>query len=211
MDKNESRVRAIYDEMKRHKKAYDIEICGLELTVFPDVFSPLYFPDSEWFASNISAIVGNSSLLDIGTGTGIVALRAGLDGAKVTATDINPEAVLNARYNFEKYDLDQRVLQGDLFEPILGEAFDYIFWNHPFGQTDNPNEDMLLRSGFDYQYEALKRYILEGKGYARKALLLGTVNTASLEFIPEFKILRESADIIHRDHHMSYRFRILKL
>jgi len=182
----EQEVRNVFDKIKSHKEKYSIGVNGVEVYVFPNVFSPAYFTDSKWFAETIPKIVGQHSFLEIGTGTGIVALFAGLNGADVSATDINPDAVENARHNFKNYGIDAKIYCGDMYDPLPEDAkFDFIFWNHPFNRGYDPNEEILLKSGFDFQYKSLERYISEAHLHLNPngRFLLGTGNFALLSEI----------------------------
>ncbi len=184
----EQKVRDVFEKIKSHKQIYSINVNGVEVHIFPNVFSPAYFTDSKWFAETIPKIVEQHSFLEIGTGTGIVALFTGLNGAQVSATDINPNAVENARYNFEKHSIAAKTYCGDMYEPLPSdERFDFIFWNHPFNRGDDPNEEALLKSGFDFQYASLERYIAEAHLYLNShgRLLLGTGNFALLSKIEQ--------------------------
>lgn len=184
----EQEVRAVFEKIKAHKVAYSINIKGIELHIFPNVFSPKYFTDSKWFSETVLKIVGQHKLLEIGTGTGIVALFAALNGAEVSATDINPDAVANAKYNFKKHNVKIKTYCGDIYEPIpKEEKFDFIFWNHPFNFGDNLDEDTLLRGGFDFQYKSLEKYIAGAHLHLNPngKLLLGTGNFALLSKIKE--------------------------
>jgi release factor glutamine methyltransferase len=181
----------IYDRMraKSKKGAYDVEFGGLTLTVLPEVYSLLFFSDTLWFARQISKIVGAKSLLEIGTGTGAIALLCAKNGARVVATDINTHAVKNAKFNARRCQVDISVREGDMYAPIKGdEKFDYIFWSHPFNNWKEPVEDLLLQSGLDYGYKGLEKYISEAKKHLNKngKLLLGTGDTADLETIASF-------------------------
>ena len=85
-------------------------------------------------------IFKGKTALDIGTGTGIMALYAAKLGAsKVVATEINPEAIRNARDNAKRLGLDavietRLVREGP--DPIYsalkeGETFDVVMANMP--------------------------------------------------------------------------------
>ncbi len=183
----------VYDLIRQYKESYEIMIGGVWLTVLPNVFSPKYFTDSLWFAKELRTLVKDSSLLEIGTGTGIIALFCALNGAKVIATDINPDAVKNAQINFEKYHTEAQVRLGDLYEPIMeDEKFDYIFWNHPFNNWHEGVNDVLLRAGFDHNYQSLKMYVSGAGSFLTQhgRLLLGTGGQADLETIR--KIAKEN-------------------
>ena len=218
----EDEVRAVYDKIKSHKRPYQITVNDIELTVFLKVFSPAYFTDSRWFAEALPEIVGRKRLLEIGTGTGIVALFAALNGAEVTATDINPYAVDNAWFNFRKYGLEIHVLWGDMYRPLTpDERFDFIFWNHPFNKGEDPDEEMLLLAGFDYKYNSLETYIREAHLHLKPngRLLLGTGNfarTSEIEGIAgkygyEMILLRNIVAPLTEDSKIANEYRIYEL
>ncbi len=74
----------------------------------------------------------HTKLLDIGTGSGILAIIGGMLGAKeIVATDIDPVAVETAKINIEKNGYSQicDVRCGDLLECIKEEKFDMITAN----------------------------------------------------------------------------------
>ncbi len=73
-----------------------------------------------------------ADVLDVGTGTGAVALAAARLGARVTAIDISWRAVLNAKANALLARLPVRVRRGDLLTPVTGRSFDLILSNPPY-------------------------------------------------------------------------------
>lgn len=84
---------------------------GFRLTVRPTVFHPRYFISSECFAEFIGGLdLSDKHVVDIGTGSGILALAAARAGSKnVTATDINPNAALTAAENARANGMGDRV------------------------------------------------------------------------------------------------------
>ena len=84
---------------------------GFRLTVRPTVFHPRFFISSERFAEFIGGLdLSGKHVVDIGTGSGILALAAARAGAaRVTATDINPSAALSAVENAHANGLGDRV------------------------------------------------------------------------------------------------------
>lgn len=72
---------------KETKDKYNVEILGKKFVVFPDVFSPKYFRDPEFFVKELP-IKNGETFLEIGCGTGIISIFAVLKGAsKVVAID----------------------------------------------------------------------------------------------------------------------------
>jgi methylase of polypeptide subunit release factors len=107
-------------------------------------------------------------VLDIGTGTGIQALTALERGAeRVVATDINPAAAANARYNADRRGwgdrLDVRLVSPDApgAYAVIGpeERFDLIVSNPPF--FDGTVRSPLEYAGLDEGHQLL-RSILGG-------------------------------------------------
>src|SRR3989338_7681738 len=96
----------IYNIMRaKSKKSYDVNYGGLSLRVLPNVYAPEFFDDSLWYAKQLKKIVGKKSFLEIGTGTGVIAVFCAKNGAKVVATDISHNAVKNARFNAKRHKL----------------------------------------------------------------------------------------------------------
>ena len=88
-----------------------VRAAGFRLSVRPTVFHPSFFISSERFASFIDELdLAGKRVIDIGTGTGILALAAARAGAEsVVAADINPNASLNASENARANGLGDRV------------------------------------------------------------------------------------------------------
>lgn len=77
-------------------------------------------------------------ILDIGTGTGAIAIsiKKARPFDQVTATDLSAKALAVARENGRKLKADVRFLQGDLTEPVKKETFDVILSNPPYISED---------------------------------------------------------------------------
>jgi HemK-related putative methylase len=112
---------------------------GRKLWVAQGVFDPRLHYTSEYFASYLAGrgrkLVENRRVLDLGTGTGLLAVAAAEGGAKcVMAVDINPGAVLAAQINALVSGLTSKVSvsQSDFFSAVRGEKFDVIITNPPY-------------------------------------------------------------------------------
>jgi methylase of polypeptide subunit release factors len=100
------------------------------------------------------------SVLDLGTGCGIVALHLASEIAasaeqRVVATDISERALTLARANARLNGLDERIefRQGNLFEPMRGEQFTLILSNPPFVITPQPVHDDHVSGAQSERYE----------------------------------------------------------
>lgn len=127
------------------------EVSGMPLVVLPSVFNPKLFWSSEALARYLESLdlPNQTTVLDLGTGTGVCALVAARKVCKVVATDVNPVALRCARINALSQGLADRIelRQGDLFEPVKGERFDLVLFNPPFFRGTPVNEaDRAWRS-----------------------------------------------------------------
>ncbi|QWA26077.1 methyltransferase [Streptomyces sp. JCM17656] len=77
--------------------------------------------------------VGSATeVLDLGTGSGALAIQAARLGARVTAVDISRLAVLTARINALLARRRVRVRRGDLADAVPGRSYDLVVSNPPY-------------------------------------------------------------------------------
>ena len=121
---------------------------GLTLELNSDVYDPA--EDTFLLIEAIDVFKGDT-VLEIGTGCGIIAINCARIGANVVCTDINPFAVDLTKRNYSKNkhlvkgNFDVR--KGDLFKPIKNkEVFDKIIFNPPYLPTKK--KDLVGGSGW---------------------------------------------------------------
>ena len=116
------------------------------LVPVPGVFRPI---SDSWLLARlvreeVERAGAGARVLDVCTGSGVVAVSAARAGADVTAIDLSVRAVaaawLNARINRVRV----RSLRGDLLAPVAGELFDVIASNPPYVPAE---QEELPRSG----------------------------------------------------------------
>ena len=96
---------------------------------------PEVYPPSDDTFLLIEAMGGlRGRVLDIGTGSGIIAILCARLGADVVATDINPHALRLAQSNAARNGVAIEVVESDLFDGI-GTSFDLIVFNPPYLPT----------------------------------------------------------------------------
>jgi release factor glutamine methyltransferase len=91
-------------------------------------------PETEGLVDLALALVPTGRALDLGTGTGCLALALADEGQyeSVTAIDRSPDALALARHNGVLTGLAVRWLEGDWCRPIEGELFDVVVSNPPY-------------------------------------------------------------------------------
>lgn len=129
----------------------NLDIAELELKLPPNVFDP--DPDITYSTSIILdhfPDVKEKTVLDLGTGSGIIALKACKSGAKLcVASDIDAKVLRSAKVNFEKNECNNEivVIWSNLFQNIYS-SFDVIFANLPIWDDQT----------FDTHLELLRNY-----------------------------------------------------
>lgn len=139
------KVLRVASDIKRYRDGVYIDALEDKICVFPHVYPPFDQKVVAMLADNLEARP-TDRVLDMGTGTGTLAFIAARKGAeKVTATDVSPQAVKNAKSNVEKLGLSGRVeVRGPahLFDDVKGEKFDIVLFNAPwvYGEAQNVYE-----------------------------------------------------------------------
>ncbi len=110
-----------------------IKYHGLEFHICEKVYEPA--EDTFLLADNL-IIKKTDKVLELGTGTGIIAIIASKKSDNVTAIDINKFAVDCAQKNAETNHAHVDIRLGDLFDPVEDEKFDLILFNTPYLPTD---------------------------------------------------------------------------
>ena len=102
------------------------------LWTLPGVYAPQ--ADTRLLARALRAeeVGAGTEVLDIGTGSGALAVLAARMGARVAATDISWRAVLTARINALRSRQRVSVRHGDLSAPWRGRLFDLLLSNPPY-------------------------------------------------------------------------------
>jgi release factor glutamine methyltransferase len=106
-----------------------IKYHGMEFNRCSNVYEPA--EDTFMLADNLK-VKKFDSVLEIGTGTGMIAILASKIADKVVAVDINKYAVECTKMNAEINNTIIDVRLGDLFDPVKDEKFNLILFNTPY-------------------------------------------------------------------------------
>lgn len=139
------------------------EFYGRPFRVTPDVLIPR--PETELLVDQALLHLPPGQplqVLDLGTGSGCVAVTIALERphAIVTAVDRSPAALALAEDNARALDARVRFLQSDWFAALAGERFDLIVANPPYIAAADPH----LGRG-DVRFEPLAALASGGDGF----------------------------------------------
>ncbi len=99
----------------------------------------------------------SGKVLEIGTGSGILAIAAARKAKSVVAADINEKALKAAAENANKEKAKIKFVHSDLFENVKGK-FDTIIFNPPYLAQDKGIEDRAIYGG-KKGHETIERFL----------------------------------------------------
>jgi release factor glutamine methyltransferase len=151
----------------------------LNLKVTPDTLIPR--PETELLietALEHYATQASLSILDLGTGSGAIALALASEfpHSQVLAVDISPAALKVAQHNAQTHQLDNvEFLHSSWFSQIPAQQFDLIISNPPYIESEDPHlqqgdlryePQIALASGID-GYDAIQEIIQNSPTYLK--------------------------------------------
>lgn len=147
------------------------EFWGLTLKTSDATLIPR--PDTECLveAALARGAAEEGQLVDLGTGTGAIALAFASErpGWQVTGVDLSPQAVALAADNAARLGLSRvRFLQSDWFAALSGEHFSLVVANPPYLADDDPH----LAQG-DVRFEPRSALVAGDEGLADLCWLVG--------------------------------------
>lgn len=137
--------------------AYIVGEAGFRGRIFqvsPDVLVPR--PETEVLVElglDRLGCIANPRVLDLGTGSGIVAisLKRECPASTMVAVDLSPAAISVARNNAGRLGAVVDFRCGDWYAPVGGERFDLIVANPPYVAAGDPH---LARDGLPFEPQA---------------------------------------------------------
>lgn len=161
---------------------------------------PLVYIGRDSFRLGQNLFVGNGGeVLDLCSGSGIIAILSAPSARSVIGVEINKEAVEVARFNVILNDLENKVeiLKGDLFRPIGSRKFDIIYSNPPFvpvppglvyslygdGGIDGLKVTRRILEALDEHLRVCGRFLMVGNaiGDDKRPFFVGILERLSIE------------------------------
>lgn len=102
------------------------------LMTLPGVYAPQHDTRLLMAALNREAIGPGTEVLDVGTGSGALALHAAQLGARVTAVDVAWRALMTAQLNALLHRRRITVQRSDLLSALPGRSYDLVICNPPY-------------------------------------------------------------------------------
>lgn len=166
------RARFVLWQHRRHDRLVLERSLGLPLVVLPGVLNPALFRTCGVVLEALhgGAVPAGATVLDLGTGSGVLAVAAARSARSVVAVDLNPAAVRCARINALLNGVEDRVevREGDLFDPVAGERFDVVLCNPPFyrGEPRTLLDGALFSTDFAERFSGALSLHLTPQGVA---------------------------------------------
>ena len=119
------------------------EFHGLVLAVDARVLVPR--PDTEllveWALECLAALPAGATVVDLGTGSGAIALavKARRPDACVTAVDVSADSLAVATQNGQRLQLAVDWQLGSWWQPLAGRRFELVLSNPPYVRADDPH------------------------------------------------------------------------
>jgi methylase of polypeptide subunit release factors len=159
--------RKLLDKLKGPAREFPSRILtGSKVLVLPEVFAPLEAEAMVLpFMQENAALFKGKSVLEIGTGTGIISVYAATLGArKVVSTDISEIALTNANENAKRFGVDavmetRLVPQTDISAySVIGpdEKFDIIISNPPYALDLEADENTAVTDRGDLGFSIVR-------------------------------------------------------
>lgn len=107
------------------------DFCGHRFAVRPGCLIPR--PETQRLVEEVFLLRESGTVLDIGTGSGCIAVSLALQGYRVTATDVSAQALEIARHNAENLGVEIDFVNEDILHPKeTCKRWDIIISNPPY-------------------------------------------------------------------------------
>jgi release factor glutamine methyltransferase len=175
---------AYHDALSEAGRTRTFGYLGMTVTVPPDVM-PVTSASHVLGEAVVTEILASDSVLDMGTGSGINAILAARNGARVVAVDVDQQALdatrANAARNGVASSIDVR--ESNLFAAVTDETFDVIVFDPPY-RWFRPR-DALEAAITDENYAAMTRFFREARRHLAPGgrILVGFATSGDIGYL----------------------------
>ena len=144
-----------------------MKLLNLTLLVLPTVYQPR---EDSFLLIKALNIKKGEKILEIGTGSGIIAIHCAKAKADVTAADINSEAITCAKLNSVLNKVKLKVLRSDLLSAVPKSfKYDKIIFNPPYLPSDKKDKFYdISYSGGKTGLEVTNKFLKEAPKFLNK-------------------------------------------
>ncbi len=170
----------VYNIYSAKERSYSYK--GINVRVMPGVFHPGLFFSTKLLIEYLSKLdLENKTVLELGAGSGLISIYCAKQNAIVTATDINPTAVININKNAKLNNVKITVLESDLFDKIEKENYDYMVINPPYFPKDpTSDKEFAWYCGSDFKY--FKKLFSQLNNYRTESNILLMILSEDCDF-----------------------------
>ncbi len=203
----------LIDERRLHRPVLE-HIGSQTILVLPGVFPPGLFYSGAFLARHLNAtrIPKGSTVLDLGTGSGVASVFAARWARSVIAADINPDALRCARINALLNQVEGRVevIRSNLFERLNGRNFNVVLFNPPFlkGEPTSSFEQAFRSGDVAPRFARTLGRHLRPKG---RCLLVLSTQGSGAEFLSALKSNGFQCQLSDEESHFQERFLLYTL
>ena len=153
------------------------------------------YPVSEDTILMLRNIKCGKNVLEMGTGSGVIAIECARRGSNVTAVDIDEIAVKKLNEKAKKEKLEINAIKSNLFENVNG-VYDTIIFNPPYLPGDAENIlDLQWAGGGKYGDEIIIKFLKEAKNFLGEG--------------GEMYVIMSSFNRIEKIKSMEYKFELI--
>lgn len=190
--------------IEKQKKEATSSFYGLDIKSIDGVYHPIEGSSTHFIGDALFGLVQpNTSLLEIGCGTGAIScVAAKLGASRIIATDIGKGAYQCAQSNIDNLQLHNqiKVIESNLFDNVPKEKFDYIIFNAPLLHCEPlPLEKKEYNEiAIDHEGAVMLNFIKNAKPYLKKngKLLLTISNIGKRKVIEEATLMLSQIGIV---------------
>jgi methylase of polypeptide subunit release factors len=191
----------------------NFRFAGARFSVKEGVLNPTLFRASLVFAREARRTAGTipADILELGCGCGLTSVVLALDGHRVTAVDLNLQAIRNTRANAQTSNATLRAVCSDWDAALESSLdFDLVVTNPPFLPSRPPMLEHALWGGANLEVvkaalvAAKRRVRPEGRillltsGQSGRSEVLGAIEATGLESVNN-SVVRHWGERLHLD------------